>query len=221
MEKMDDMEAAKLLKRFGIPVTRQLFARTEIEAVVCAKKIGYPLVLKVSSPGVVHKTDSGAIATKIGDVFQLRKAYASIIRNAKRHNPKVDIKGVIVQEMVAGPQLREVIMGGKMDPQFGPVVMFGLGGIFVEVMKDVSFGIAPIERKDARRMISGIKGYPVLKGVRGQKPVNMRALEDSLLKTSKLMHSIRKSKQPVQELDINPLFIDDKRAIAADVRIMV
>jgi len=219
---MDDMEAAELLRSHGIPVARQLLARTESEAVAAAKKTGYPLVLKISSPDIIHKTDLGAIKVGVEDVFELRKEFKRIMRNAKRHSKHADIRGVIVQEMVSGPQLREVIVGGKRDPQFGPVLMFGLGGIFVEVMKDVSFGIVPVQRHDIKRMVSGIKGYKVLKGARGQRPINFRALEGCLLSISRMMWKLEKKKSTrIRELDINPLFVDDKRCIAADIRIFV
>ncbi len=221
MKKMDDLEAAKLLGSFGVPVARHMLARTEAEAAACAKKIGYPVVMKVSSPDIIHKTDAGVLALGVEDVFQLRKAFARILKNAKKHKPKADIRGVIVQEMVSGSGIREVIIGGKQDPQFGPVIMFGLGGIFVEVMKDVSFGIVPIKKKDARYMISGIKGYPLLAGARGQKKVDMKALENCLLSISRMMWKLQKTKKPIRELDINPLFIDDKHCIAADIRVFI
>jgi acyl-CoA synthetase (NDP forming) len=124
MQKMDDMEAAKLLKSHGIPIARHLLAGTEAEAVAAAKKIGYPVVIKISSPDIIHKTDAGVIVVGVEDVFHLRKAYKQIITNAKKvkkRKKKAEIKGVIVQEMISGSEAREVIVGGKHDPQFGPV----------------------------------------------------------------------------------------------------
>jgi len=217
MKKMDDIEAAKLVKDAGVPVARHVLAGTEAEAVRAAKKIGYPLVLKISSPDIVHKTEAKAITLDVENVFQLRKEFSLLIKNAKKYKPRVHIQGVIVQEMISGPQQREVIIGGKRDPQFGPVIMFGLGGIFVEIMKDVSFGIVPIQRKDAKFMISNIKGFPVLKGTRGQKRANIKAIEDCLLKISRLLWNNKR----IKEIDINPLFIDNKKCVAADVRIFV
>ena len=221
MKKMDDLAAAKLVKSHGIPVAKHLLARTEAEAVAAARRIGYPVALKVSCPGIIHKTEARALILGVEDVFQLRKAYATIIKNAKsyakRRRLKADIAGIIVQEMISDLQQREVIIGGKRDPQFGPVIMFGLGGIFVEIMKDVSFGIVPIQRTDAKYMISSIRGFPVLQGARGQKQANLKALEDCLLSISRLLWKNKR----VKEIDINPLFIDGKKAVAADIRVLV
>jgi acyl-CoA synthetase (NDP forming) len=216
MKKLSDTKTRDILKRSGIPLVRQALVRSEDEAAACARKTGYPVVLKVSSPDVIHKTDVGGILTDLGNEEEMRDAYRKIMASVKRKMPKARIDGMIVQDMIHTGS-RELIVGARKDPQFGPVIMFGLGGVWVEALKDVSFRLVPIKRKDAREMISGIRGYSILKGMRGQKPVNFRLLEDCLLNVSRM---IEKNSR-IQELDINPLFVNDKRAVAVDARIMV
>jgi acetyltransferase len=215
-KKLSDTETRAIMKKFRIPFVKQILAKSEDQAVMHAKKMGFPVVLKISSPDIIHKTDIGGVVLDIGNVEELRDAYKRMMRKMKTKRPKAKVDGVLVQEMIPASS-REMIVGARRDPQFGPVIMFGLGGIWVEALKDVSFKLIPIDRKDARDMIESIKGYTILEGFRGQKPVNFRLLEDCLLNVSKL---ILKNKR-IQELDINPLFISDKKSIAVDGRIVV
>ncbi|UCD07629.1 MAG: acetate--CoA ligase family protein [Candidatus Aenigmatarchaeota archaeon] len=216
MKKLSDPKTRAIMKKFRIPFVKQFLTKTEEHAVLHAKKIGFPVVLKISSPDIIHKTDVGGVAIDIGNEEELRDAYRKMIRNVKRKKPRAKINGVVVQEMVPRDS-RELIIGGRRDPQFGPVIMFGLGGVWVEALKDVSFRLIPIDRNDAKNMIKEIRGYSVLQGMRGQKPVNFKLLEDIMLKVSRMVWKDKK----IQELDINPLFINDKKAIAVDSRIVV
>ena len=212
--KLSDRETEKLLKKWDIPHTRQFLARNAQEAFRAAKSIGYPVALKVSSPDIIHKTEFGGLVLNLKNDGEVRAAYNKVLVNSRKAHPKARIEGVMVQEMAGGI---ETIVGAKQDPTFGPVIMFGVGGIFVEILKDVSFRLVPIEKEDAREMIREIKGYPLLAGARGAKPVKMKALEEFLLKVSRMVQGEKR----IQELDINPLFIDSQRAVAADVRILV
>jgi acetyl-CoA synthetase (ADP-forming) len=215
MAKLPQEKTEALLKRFGIPFPKRILARNEEQAVICAKKLGYPVVLKVSSPDIIHKTDAGGIILNLEDEKEVREGFRSIMKNARKYDRKAKINGVDVFEMI--PRGTELIVGLKKDPQFGPVIMFGLGGIFVEVLEDVSFRLAPITRKDAREMIREIKGYRILEGIRGEKPANIKAIEDILLRFSELVMK----KPDIKELDINPLFAYDNKVVAGDVRIIV
>ncbi|MCK5023010.1 MAG: acetate--CoA ligase family protein [Candidatus Aenigmarchaeota archaeon] len=215
MKKLTEFEAKKILKKYGIPVTKEVLAKTPNEAAKLAKKIGYPVAMKIQSPDMLHKTDVGGVVLDVKNDKEVLEAYDRIIKNAKKHDSKAKILGIVVQEMLDINE-RKCIIGSNKDPQFGPVIMFGLGGIFVEVLKDVSFRIIPIERKDAKEMISEIKTYEILKGVRGQKPINFKALEDTLLKVSKMVWK----EKNLDELDINPLFVGEWGVKAADARMI-
>ena len=220
MKKLPDRETELLLRRYRIPFPRRILARTEGAAVKAAARVGFPAVMKVSSPDIIHKTEAKCVIVSIGDPGAARAAWRQILRNARKHKPRARVSGVDVFQMVP-PGTREVIIGSMQDPQFGPVLMFGLGGIFVEVLRDVSFRVIPLERKDAREMIKEIRGYKILEGVRGQKPVNFRALEDAIMRVSRMVWDNTGKGRRIRELDINPLFIDQKRVWAADVRVLV
>lgn len=214
MKKLTEFETKKILKKHGIPITREFLAKTPKDAKAFAKKIGYPVAMKLQSPDILHKTDAGAVLLGVESEEAMLKGFERLKKNARKYDRKAKILGVLIQEMVK--EGHQCILGSKKDPQFGPVLMFGLGGIFVEVFKDVSFRVIPIDRKDAKEMISEIKGYEVLKGVRGQKPVNFRELEKVMLKISKMIWKDRK----IEELDINPLFVSPKGVKAADARMV-
>ncbi len=205
------------MRKYRIPVLGQLLAKNEKQALLAAKRIGWPVALKISSPDIIHKTDFGGVALNIQNEKQLSEAFNRIIIRARKKYPKAKIDGILVQEMFKGKGAREVIIGSKIDSQFGPIIMFGLGGVFVEVMKDVSFRLIPIERKDAREMIREIRGYSMLEEFRGMRRINFEALEDCLLKVSNIVWKNRK----IKELDVNPLFADSKGVIAADFRVIV
>jgi acetyl-CoA synthetase (ADP-forming) len=185
------------------------------EAEKSAGQIGYPVALKIVSPDVLHKWDVGGVMLDLKSATDVKSAYQKILENVKRHKPDAKIVGVIVQEM-ATPST-EVIVGSTKDPQFGPALMFGLGGIFVEILKDVAFRIAPITETDAREMIAEVKGYPILKGYRGQPPADIDAIVKILINTSKLVMDHNE----IKELDLNPVMVYEKGAKAVDARIIL
>ena len=212
MKKLTESECKKIMNKYRIPTTKEFLAKKPEEAVKFAKKIGYPVVLKVDSEDIIHKTETRTVVTNVRNDEDVLEAFEKIIKNAKRHKPNAKINGVIVQEHVEG---HETIVGGKIDPQFGPVILFGAGGIFTEVLRDTSIRICPIEREDAEEMINDIKYSKILKGYRGEPPVKMNEIINILLKVSKIM-----MKENVKEMDINPLIVSHKEAKAVDVRII-
>ena len=212
MKKLTESECKKIMNKYRIPTTKEFLAKKAEEAVKFAKKIGYPVVLKVDSEDIIHKTETRTVVTNVRNDEEVLEACEKIIKNAKRHKPNAKINGVIVQEHVEG---HETIVGGKIDPQFGPVILFGAGGIFTEVLRDTSIRICPIEREDAEEMINDIKYSKILKGYRGEPPVKMNEIINILLKVSKIM-----MKEGVKEMDINPLIVSHKEAKAVDVRII-
>lgn len=211
---MDEHDSKKLFSKYGIRITKEFVAKDKQEAASYAGKIGFPVVMKVLSSDIVHKTEAGGVILNIHNSDDVLKAYDLIMKNVGKSNPHADIKGVVVEEQVKG---HELIVGAKKDPQFGPVLMVGLGGIFVEVMKDVSFRVVPITEKDADEMLRELKSFPVLEGVRGKSKANLKMLKSALLGVSKLLED----NLQIEELDINPLVVDDKHAVAADARIIV
>jgi acetate---CoA ligase (ADP-forming) subunit beta len=203
------------LKKAGIPVVETRLARTRAEAVALTKEIGYPAATKIVSPDAIHKTDVGGVKLNIKNATQAGQAYSDILTSVKQHVPKAKIEGVSVQRMAA-PGV-EIIIGMTIDPQFGPVLMFGLGGIFVEVLKDVSFRLVPVARVDAAEMIQEIRGKALLEGYRGQPPVNLPALERLIVKVSDFI-----VKNPdVKELDLNPLIATERNIVAVDARMVL
>jgi len=212
---LTEVEAKEILRNAGIPVIETKLARTKKEAVSISKKMGFPIALKIASPDVMHKSDTGGVKLNLKNNAQVSKAYTDIIFVVKKSYPKAKIEGVSVQKM-ARPGI-EVIIGVTKDAQFGPVLMFGLGGILVEVLKDVSFRIVPISRRDASEMIREIKGYPVLEGYRGQEPADIAYLEELIMKVSDL---VEKNPQ-IKELDLNPIFAYRDGALAVDARIIL
>ena len=212
---LTEVESKELLKKAGIPVVETKLAQSKKEAISMSKEMGFPVVLKISSPDVVHKSDSGGVKLGLANTTQVGKAYSEIISSVKQAYPEAQIQGVSVQSMA--PPGVEVIVGMSKDPQFGPVLMFGLGGVFVEVLKDVSFRIVPVTERDAREMIKEIKGYPILEGYRGQKPASIPALEKLIIKVSQF---VEKNPQ-IKELDLNPIFAYPDKAVAVDARIIL
>jgi acyl-CoA synthetase (NDP forming) len=208
-------EAKIVCMEYGIPVTRFKVALTREEATKFADQIGYPIVLKIVSPDVIHKFDVGGVMLNLKSSAEVKDAYTKIIQNVKKHKPEAKINGILVQEMA--PTSTEVIVGATKDPQFGPALMFGLGGIFVEILKDVSFRIAPITETDAREMITEVKAYPILKGYRGQPPADIDAVTKILLSTSKLVMD----HMEIKELDLNPIMLYEKGAKTVDARIIL
>ena len=212
---LTEYEAKKLLKKAGIPIVATELAKTQKEAVSLSQKIGFPVALKIVSPDVVHKSDSGGVKLNIGSVSQVKSAYSEMMKTISQKYPDAVIQGVTVQKM-ARPGV-EVIVGSSKDPQFGPVIMFGLGGIFVEVLKDVSFRVVPVRRRDADEMLKEIKGYSLLQGYRGKDPSDTAALVEIILKLSQFMEE----NQQVKELELNPVFAYAKGALAVDARMIL
>ena len=215
--KLLEHEAYELLEAYGLPVPRYGLARSPEEAVEIASHIGFPVVLKVVSPDIIHKSDVGGVVVNVRSEEQVVEAYTRIVENVKRRAPEARVYGILVQQMV--PEGVEVIVGATRDPVFGPVVMFGLGGIFVEVLKDVSFRVVPLTEEDADEMIKEVKGYAVLKGVRGQPPRDIAALKKIVLGVAKLMEEL----EEVRELDLNPVmsYPEGQGAAIADARVIV
>ena len=208
-------EAKTICLEYDIPITRFRIARTAEDAVRFSEEIGYPTVLKIISPDILHKFDVGGVILNIRSREDTRNAYNKILENVKKLKPNAKIKGILVQEMA--PTSTEVIVGSIKDPQFGPTLMFGLGGIFVEVMKDVAFRIAPITEEDAREMISEVKAYPILRGYRGQPPLDIDMIVKILLNTSRLVMDHLE----IKELDLNPVMVYKKGAKTVDARIIL
>lgn len=208
----------QILQAYDIPVTREETALSAGEAVLAANRIGYPVVMKILSPDLPHKSDAGGVALNLAGDDDVRAAYETIIANARKYRADAIIEGVLVQEML--PPGLEVIVGIKSDPVFGPAVVFGLGGIFVEVLKDVSTRIAPLLEEDAREMIEELKGKAIFRGARGAKPVDLDALVAVMLKVSRLAVELEGR---VAELDINPLVLyeEGRGVVAADALVVL
>jgi len=184
---MVEYEAKQVLKAYGLPVPNEKLAKTLDEALKYAEEIGYPVALKLMSPQILHKSDAKVVMLNIKDPEELKQKWKEIHENAKKYRPDAEILGVLVAPMLRPG--REVIIGVTEDPQFGHAIMFGLGGIFVEVLKDVTFRIIPITERDARKMIKEIKGYPILAGARGEEPADTPSLTCSSRSASWLTSS--------------------------------
>jgi len=212
---LTEIEAKELLKQAGVNVIDTKLAASSEEAISISRQFGFPVVLKIASSDIVHKSDAGGVKLGLKTSKQVGKAYDDILAAISQKHPQAMIQGVSVQKM-ARPGV-EVIIGMSRDAQFGPVLMFGLGGIMVEILKDVSFRIVPLTRRDAREMIREIKGYPLLEGYRGQEPVDVSNLEELLLKVSNFVEQNPK----VKELDLNPIFAYNDGAVAVDARVIL
>jgi acyl-CoA synthetase (NDP forming) len=210
-----ETEAKAVCMEYGIPVTEFKLAKSEGEAVEFADEIGYPIVLKIVSPEIIHKSDVGGVIINLKDRKGVGDAYKKILRNVRKYKAKAKIVGILVQEMA--PSSTEVIVGATKDPQFGPAIMFGLGGIFVEILKDVTFRIAPITEEEAREMITEVKAYPLLKGYRNIPPADIDSIAKILLNTSKLVMQ----HEEIKELDLNPIMVYEKGAKTVDARIIL
>jgi len=201
---LNEIEAKTIVSSYGISVAKTTVAKNEDDAVKIANEIGYPVVLKIFSPDVLHKSDVGGVKINLKSDSDVKNAFNEIINNVKKHVPNARIEGVVVQEFA--PQGLEVIIGGIYDKFFGPTIMFGLGGVWVEILKDVTFRLAPIDKQEAEDMIKEIKGYPLLTGYRGSPPVDLDALKDALVKASQLMNDF----QEIGEMDLNPTMAYEK-----------
>jgi acetyl-CoA synthetase (ADP-forming) len=208
-------EAKTICTEYGISVTKFNLAKNEKEAASQADQIGYPVVLKIVSPDIIHKSEAGGVIVNLKTPAEVSIAYKKIIDNAKKYKSDAKIVGVLVQEMA--PQSTEVIVGAIKDPQFGQTVMFGLGGIFVELLKDVNFRIAPINTEDAKEMITQLKAFPLLNGYRNTPPADIDALTTILCNVSRLVME----NPEIKELDLNPVMAYPKGAKTVDARIIL
>ena len=212
---LTEHESRQIAELYELPIPPSILVKTQESAVEAAKKLGFPSVLKIISPDILHKSDAGGVMLNLTTPEDVKEAYRKIIQNAEKYNPKAKIHGVLVQKMV--PKGREIIIGVVKDPQFGPAVMFGLGGIFVEVLKDVTFRVTPLKKEDAKAMVKEIKGYPILSGIRGQKPIDFNSLIKALLSVSKLATD----HPEIAELDLNPIMAFPNEIAVIDARIIL
>jgi acetyltransferase len=208
-------EAADVARAFGIPAPPCVLAENAEEAVKHAEKMGYPVVMKIVSPDILHKTDIGGVVLNISKPEQVKQAFADIMAKSRKAHPEAKIYGVSVDKMV--PKGREMIIGMSRDPQFGPMVMFGLGGIYVNFLKDVAFRIAPMSERDADGMVKETKSYTLLKGIRGEPPSDIAALKETILRISQLVTAYPE----IAEMDINPILVynEGSGCQALDVKI--
>ena len=212
---LSEVESKKLLEKAGIPVIDTRLARTKKEAASLSRELGFPVVLKIVSPDVAHKSDVGGVKIGLSSTAQVLRAYTEIVSGVRKMVPEARIEGVSVQKM-ARPGV-EIIIGMSEDAQFGPVIMFGLGGTWVEVLKDVSFRVTPVTDWDAAEMVREIRGFALLQGYRGQEPVDVSFLEKLITKVSDFIEN----NPQVRELDINPLIAYGDGAIAVDARMYI
>ena len=212
---MLETEAKEVLKEYGIPVPAFGLAKNKQEAVKLADKVGYPVAAKIVSPQIVHKSDAGGVKLNLKDGDETGRAYDEIMKNAGAYDKSAQIEGVLISPMEKKGV--EVIVGMTRDRQFGPTIMFGLGGIFVEVLKDVAFRVAPLSKGDAYEMVKEIKGYPVLEGIRGEEPSDVDAIVDIIMKVSSLVSA----NDAIDELDLNPVFVFEDGASVVDARMIL
>jgi len=215
-EILTEMEAKQLLENYNIPVVKTLVAKTANDAAFSASQIGYPVVLKILSPQIVHKTDAGGVVLDINSEAELREAFDNVIQRAKEYNLEANIQGVTVQPMIK-KRGYEIILGAKTDPLFGPVILFGMGGVGVELFKDVAIGLPPLNQTLARRIMEETKVYQLLKGYRNAPPANLKLLEEIMVRFSQMLVDFPQLK----EVDINPLFINEMEAFALDARVVI
>ena len=208
-------EGLEILRAYGFPLPQSSLAKNENEAVKIAKKIGHPVVMKIASPQIIHKSDAGGVKVNLTNDNEVKVAFKEIVKNAKKYNKKAEIKGVLIVEMVKGG--KEMIIGSKLEPGFGPVIMLGMGGIYVEVLKDVTFRLAPVTDREANDMISSIKTKKILEGVRGEKPSDIKKLSECIQRLSQLVTDFKE----IKELDMNPVLVmeNGKGCKILDVRI--
>jgi acetate---CoA ligase (ADP-forming) len=214
---LSEEEVKEVLSAYGFQIPKSALAASEEEAVKAAEEIGFPVVIKISSPDILHKTDIGGVIVGVKNSTEVRRHFHEMTQKAHRLMPDADIRGVLIQQMIT--RGKEVILGMSRDPQFGPLLMFGLGGIYIEILKDVTFRIAPVGFQDAKEMVREIQSFPLLKGVRGEKSADIDAIVDNLLRLSQLVIDFPE----IMEMDINPLMVLplSEGAIAIDARIAI
>ena len=212
---LDELRSKKVMKEYGINVTEPVLTQSKEAAVAAAEKIGYPVVMKIASPQITHKSDIGGVRVGLANPDDVSRAYTEITAAAAEKAPEAVVEGVAVQKMA--PTGLELVVGMSRDPQFGPVLMFGLGGTLVEVLKDIAFGIVPLTRQDAKAIIKEIRAYRLLEGYRGQPAVDIEYIEELLLRVSRMIEE----NPEIKEMDINPLIVYANGAIAVDARIIL
>ena len=212
---LSEVEAKDWLKKAGIPVVETRLAVTQARAVAESREMGFPVAMKIVSPDISHKSDSGGVKLNLANPTQVARAYREMLSSISQRLPQASIQGVSIQKMA--PPGIEIIIGMTKDAQFGPVLMFGLGGILVEVLKDVSFRLVPLTARDAEEMVQEIKGFALLKGFRGQDPASLPAIEECLLKVSQFVEE----NPNIKELDLNPLMAYKNGVLAVDARIVL
>src|SRR5499427_5050578 len=208
-------EAKDICEAYGIAIPKEGVAANAAEAAKLASSIGFSVVMEIVSPQILHKTEAGGVVVGVKSAAEAEQAFATIVANARRYDPKASIEGVQVQQMLSGGQ--EVIVGSVTDPAFGKLVAFGLGGVLVEVLKDITFRLAPASRADALSMLDSIAAAEILRGVRGSEAVNREALATLIVNVSQLVADFPE----ITELDLNPVFATAKGATAADVRVVL
>ncbi|MDH7508475.1 MAG: acetate--CoA ligase family protein [Methanomassiliicoccales archaeon] len=211
---MLEHEAKAVLRSYGISVTQDMFCRTPDEAVHAARRIGYPVAMKIVSPQIVHKTEFGGVRLNIANDEDVKSAFDEMFSSARKRLGDFDFRGVLVSEMVRG---HEMIIGSTRDAQFGQMIMFGIGGINVEVFRDVSYRLVPIEEIDALEMISELKGKKLIEGYRGSERVDTNIVVSTLLAVSRLLCDF----DEIEEMDLNPVFGNAKGVKVADARIFL
>lgn len=214
MNLLSQKDTQILLKKYNLPFVENKIVSSPSDAVKFSDKIGYPVVFKIESPDVIHKSDVGGVITNIKDSTDAEVSYHKILENINDKVPNAKIDGILIQKQLKG---REILVGMKRDAQFGPVIIFGLGGVFVEVLKDVSRRIAPLKKIDAIDMINELKSKIVLENFRGEKPVDKSALIDIILKISEL--SVKE--ENIMEIDFNPVISNHEKAVIVDARVIL
>jgi acyl-CoA synthetase (NDP forming) len=212
---LDNTEVKRILSYYGIPIVHEGVAQSVNEVKKVSESIGYPVALKIISPDIAHKTEAQAVKLNLRNPREVEEACSDLLAKIQAYKSGVKVEGYLIQEMVEDGI--ETIIGLHTDPTFGPVIMFGLGGVWVELLKDVSFRAIPIERLDAMDMVEEIKGSRLFKGFRGKPPVDLKAIYEILLSVSRLGMELRE----IREMDLNPVFLREKGAVVADSRILM
>jgi acyl-CoA synthetase (NDP forming) len=209
--RITEREAKAVLAAYGVPVTSEQLAQSADEAVAAAASLGYPVVLKVEAPEIAHKTEAGVVRLGLGDEAALRRAYDEVMAAAERVEPRPEIRGVLVQPMI--PAGVELVIGARIDPQFGPLIVVGMGGVLVEILRDTACDLAPVDRTQARRMLESLRGYTLLTGYRGSRPVDLDRLTEIIMRVSELAADLALE---IAEIDVNPLICAGDRIVAVD-----
>lgn len=213
-KELTELDSKEILKSIGVPIVETKLAKTKKEAGKIAEDFGYPIVLKISSIDILHKSDAGGVKTFLNNSDEVEIAFDEIMNSCIKYNDKARIDGIVVQKHVKRGV--EVIVGGLKDDIFGATVMFGLGGVWIELMKDVSFRLAPVNRATAKEMIKEIRGYPILGKFRGSDGVDINGITEVIVKISELMANYE-----IREIDVNPIFARSDSIIAVDARILL